>query len=317
MDTWKYIGNQFDVVTAKSYKKSLILSNYHDAALLVRKVANAAYVPIYDRYHPLHLSLVAAYNQWKSAGGAQQGQTLSLEQQLDSALDNLDDWDVAIQVEYRKTTPRYKAIFPDGRKPFRRGSLDERINAFNTLSLNIGADAALATVKAEIDSVYTQLDDIRDAQEGAKGTLKDFSSMLDIARINAMNMQYRNAGFVMDNFFETREAECAVIFDLQTLREGDQRSFSTTLDPAETEAILIHTFLIDDTLKGKINTAGPVSLFLASTAGGNNSTAVVLNAIGEVTVPVSAFGDIDLATHRYLTAVSGAAGETKLRIVLE
>jgi hypothetical protein len=317
MLNWKYIDNQFEVATRTSYKKSLILSNYHDAALLTRQGVNPAYAPIYDRYHPLHLELVAQYSAWKSAGGAQQGQTLSLEQQLAASYDKVDDWDVAVQVVYRKTTPQYKAIFPDGRKPFRRGSLEQRINAFKTLGINIGADPALATVKAQVDAAYDMLDEIRDAQQGAKGNVKDGSSMLDAARVAAMDMQYRNLGFVMDTFYPTRETECAIIFDLQTLRESDQRTFTSTLDPEETEQLLVHTFLPDDVLKAKIDTNGPISLYLASTPGGINSTAVVLSSTAEVSIPVSAFGDIDLATHRYLTAVSAADAVTKLRITLE
>ena len=89
------------------------------------------------------------------------------------------------------------------------------------------------------------------------------------------------------------------------------------LDPEETEAVLIHTFLATDQLKCKIDTDGPISLYLASSPGDTDSTAVVLNTPAETLVPITAFGEIDLHTHRYLTAVSGAAAITKLKVVLE
>lgn len=314
---WKYIINQFAVVTTKNFKKAIILSTYHDAALQARSIVEPDFEPIYDRYHPLHLELESQYSTWRSAGGAQQGQTLGLDQQLDIALDQLDDWDIAIQAVYRKNTPRYKAIFPDGRKPFRRGAIDQRINAFNTLSINIGSDGDLAAIKAQVDAAYSTLNALRDGQQAAKSNVKGGSSEMEAACIAAMNMQYRNLGFVMDNFFEDRETECNMLFDLSTLRESEQSSFTATLDPEETEAILVHHFLTSDQLRCRIDTDGPISLYLASSSGATDSTAAILSSPAEVLVPLSAFGPVDLNVHRYLTAVSSATAITKLRVVLD
>ena len=317
MQTWKYIDNQFEVNTKSSYKKALILSNYHDASLQTQSAVNPVLLPLYTRYHPLHLTYVQQYNAWKSAGGAQQGQTLNLEQQLATAYESLGDWDIHVQVVYKKTTPQYKAIFPDGRKPYTRGGLDDRINTYDTLSKNIGTDPSLAAIKIQVDAAFATLDTARDTQEGAKSTKTGGSQQVDTARIGAMNMQYRNMGFIIDNFFDSREAACAMLFDLTTLRESDQKTFTTTLDPAENDALLVHTFLITDMLKAKIDTTGPVSLFIASTPNGTDSTAVVLNTVTETSIPITAFGSIDLHTHRFLTVVSAAAALTKLKVQIE
>lgn len=314
---WRYLFNQFNTATAVSFKKALTLSTYHDASLQALAATNAAFEPIYERYHPLHLVLETQYSAWRSAGGAQQGQTLGLEQQFNGVYGQLDDWDIAIQVVYRKTTPRYKAIFPNGRKPFRQGSMDQRINAFNTLSVNIGDDAALATIKAQADAAYATLNELRDSQQMAKSNLKGGSSELDEARIAAMDMQYRNLGFVMDNFYDDRETLCNRLFDLQTLREGEQSSFTATLDPEETEAVLVHHFLSSDQFRCRIDTDGPVSLYLASSAGATDSAAATLSSPAEALVPLSAFGPVDLNVHRYLTAVNNGAVITKLRVTLD
>jgi hypothetical protein len=317
METWKFINNQFVNATNGNFKKALILSNYHAAALDTRRIIVPAYEPIYERYLPLHQQLVLLYNTWRSAGGAQQGQTLGLEQQFINANNLLDDWDLGVQIIYKKTTPQYKAIFPDGRKPFRQGSLDQRINAFDTLALNMGTDPALATIKGQVLDTYETLDNTRESQQGAKSTLKGGSTEVDTARTAAMNMQYRNLGFIMDTFFETRETECNMLFDLSTLRESEQSSFTATLDPEETEAILVHHFLTSDQLRCRIDTDGPISLYLASSPGATDSTAAILSSPAEVLVPLSAFGPVDLNVHRYLTAVSSAGNITKLRVVLD
>ena len=314
--TWKYLDNQFEVTTKKSYKKALKLSNFHDAALQTQVITTPGLQPLLDRYHPIHLDYVDQYTKWRSAGGKQEGQTLNLEQQLAIALGQIDVWEPQILVLYPRNTPRFKEIFPDGRKPFRQSGLDDRINAFKTLSDNIGGDAALAAVKAQVDATYATLDNARDTQEGAKTTKKGGSQQVDIARLAAMNMQYRNMAFVLDNFFDNREDMCNKIFDLQTLRESDQSIFTGTLEAQEVEQVLVHTFLSDDELRLKIDTNGPVSFYLASTPGGTDSNPITLSTAAEITSSIAAFGLKDMAGHRYLTAVNNTQVITKYRVML-
>ncbi len=80
--TWKYLVIQFLSVTNGNYKKAVKLSNYHDAALRAKAAQDPLLIPIYNRYHVLHLLLIKEYNLWKSAGGIQEGQTLNVEQML-------------------------------------------------------------------------------------------------------------------------------------------------------------------------------------------------------------------------------------------
>ncbi|MCW5908028.1 MAG: hypothetical protein KIS94_09230 [Chitinophagales bacterium] len=301
---WKYIDNQFLIATRTSYKRAVKLSNYHDAALLQAVATDPAFQPVYDRYHPLHLALEEQWSIWKSRGGAQEGETLNLNQLLEQAENRLPGWEVQIQVVYPATTPRYKAIFPDGRKPFTKGTIDQRINAYNILSLNIGADPALATIKTVVDDTYTGLNNARIAQQGAKAVTKAGSEMLEAAVTDAMITQYRNMGFLMDNFYEQRESLANTLFDLQTLRDLDQRIFTGTLSPLETEPVLVHTFLSDDRLRLKNNGSRSYTLYLASTPSGINSTPVIVAPLEEKNITAADFEITNYGTHRYLTAVN-------------
>ena len=301
---FKYLDNQFANATRDNYKRALKLSNYHDAALAGASVHEPLLLPIYTRYSIVHLEYVNRYNVWKSAGGAQTGETLNVKQLLQIAMDKLNDWDVRIQAVYAKTTPRYKAIFSQGRKPFNKGGLDSRINAFETLSKNIGTDVALAAVKGEIDSTYSGLDGARDTQEVAKGSTKYDSSEVNLARLAAMNMQYRDLGFCMDNFFDKLEGIVNGLFDLEILRQHQQTIFTGTLDPSENEAVLIHTFLADDELRLKNKGDAPIAFYLSNVHNGTNSTAVTVAPQLETTIQAAAFGIADYGTYRYLTAVN-------------
>jgi hypothetical protein len=314
---WSLVINMFINATKTSYKKALKLSNYHDARLALASVSDPAFLLLYNSYHPLHLTFIQKYNQWTSAGGNQESQTLNVKQQLKLAKLKIVDWDVAIQIVYPKTTPRYKAIFPDGRKPFKAGGVDLNINAFDVLSINIGADPALTAVKTEVDATYLLLDTARDNQEGAKAFKTQGSGNVENARIDIMTMQYRNAVWILDNFYDQRESLCNTLIDLQTLRDKQQKLYTLTLAPGETKAVLTRTFVADDQLRLKVEGDGPVAFYLASTPGGTNSTPITRNTNQDQKSAISEFNIVDYGTHRHLTAVNNSGTETHLLIETE
>lgn len=304
--TWQYLLNQFENSTRTSYKKALKLSTYHEADLKTKALTEPKLVPIHNRYLPLHLALVQEYNSWKSAGGSQEGQTLNLEQLLDIAYSNINDWDLNIQVtnaSFRKGTPAYKSIFMNGRNPFNRGSIEDRINAYDTLALNLQPYGDLERIRDEVATVYSNLDAARNNQLGAKGTVKSKSGRVETARVNAMTMQWRNLGFAMDTFWD-RPQYIESMFDLQTLRENSQSIFTGTLEAKENEAVLVHTFFADDELKLKNKGAAAINFYLGSMANGTDSMPVTLNPMSELIITLNEFAITDYSLHRFLTVVN-------------
>ena len=311
---WQYLQNQFANATRDNYKKAIKLSNYHDADLNTKRADEPLLDPIYDRYHPLHVTLVSEYNKWKSAGGSQKGKTSALDQLLDTTYLNMNAWDVTVQTHYAKGTPAYIAIFPDGRKPFTKGNVDDRINAYDTLAKNMLPYVPLAALMAVVAAAYTALDAARDEQEGSKGTVKTGSGKVEDARTAAMTMQYRNLAFAMDNFTDDTEY-IESMFDLATLRDAQQTHFTGTLDPSETHPVVTRTMLDDDEIKAKSNGPANIKLYLASTQGGTNSTPVEVLANEEKTFTAADFGAIDFGTHRYLTVVNQSISDTTQFII--
>jgi hypothetical protein len=78
---WKFTINQMEIETRESLRKAVILGTFHDNALATLSVTYPLLLPLYVRYHPLHLALVAAYNQHTSLGSTQQGNRLSVTQE--------------------------------------------------------------------------------------------------------------------------------------------------------------------------------------------------------------------------------------------
>lgn len=303
---WQFIANQFENSTRNNYKKAVKLSIYHDAALKSKKDAQPLLIPVYERYKPVHDFLISKYNGWKSAGGSQEGETLNVEQMLELAYSNMQRWDITIQAAgtvFLKGTPNYLAIFMNGRSSFITGSIDSRINAYDTLAKNMMPFALLATVMAEVVATYDILDEAREKQLGAKGDLKTGSGNVEIARIEAMTMQYRNLGFAMDAFYD-QPMYIESMFDLQTLRENRQTLFVGTLSPAENKAIVVHTFLADEELRLKNNGSAIIFFYLGKMANGIDSEPVKVNPNDEVVAIASEFGPLDFSVHRFLTAVN-------------
>lgn len=312
---WKYLENQFLTATRRNYKKAVKLSNYHDADLNTKKTTEPLLVPIYDRYHAKHVILVGEYTSWRSAESSQGGKTTALNQLLnDTYNDHMDTWDVAIQGVFLKGTPDYKAIFSNGRKSFTSGSIDERINAYDTLAKNMLPYAPLAAVMGEVAAAYTALDTARDKQEGAKGTVKTGSGKVEAARVAAMTLQHRDTGFAMDAFWDKPDY-IESMFDLDTLRTRRQTHFTGTLDPLENYAVVTRTMLGDDEIKAKSNGNASIRLYLATTPNGTNSDFVEILANEEKTFFASDFNVADFGTHRYLTVINTSVSETTQFII--
>jgi len=318
INIWKYINNQFIFVTDGSVRKAVILSTFHDNALKTLSTTYPLLLPLYTRYHTVHLALVAAYNTHTSSGGLQQGDRLSVAQQYAISKHLLaGEWMPVILGLHLKGSPRYKAILPHGLSPFNIGTIDTKIAAFGILAENIGSELALATIKTAAENNHISLQLARNTQNSAITTTSDNSDTLETTRIDAMVMQYRNLGNMMDSFYDTIDTMCPLVFDLVTLRENPQTIFTGSVLKGAHANILAHTFLATDEMAVKIVGSGTFKLFLASTDAGVDSIEIVMNANIKQTIKISGFGVTNFALHRFLnvTSLSGDAATYRVQLL--
>jgi hypothetical protein len=221
---WIYIQNPFQTATSENYRLAVTISTYTDAALNAAK-ADAAILALYTPYHVLHLAYVAAYDSWLAQAGSQQGSTLNLTQLLDRATTHINDWDLAIQNVYRRGTPEYKTLLPNGHAPFNQGAQTSRIAAFKALSINLTSIAALVTTKTAVDTYYTLLDTANTTQKGSKMTTNSFSSNVEAARLAACEGLYVVLGGLMQHY-SGNPAKIADYMDLENIRTGEQKDFT-------------------------------------------------------------------------------------------
>ena len=308
---WQYLSNQFVNVTKSNFKKAVIISRYHDsvlAAATTQPMPDPDMVMLYNRYHPLNESLITAYNSWRAQGGMQQGSTLSLDQLLGLLPEKIFNWQARLGIIYAQGSAQYRALFPNGRTPFNKGSKDQRINAVDSLAIALGTDPALATLKVDVLAFYTLLLTARQNQIGNIANTRNDSTQLEQVVLAAMKMQYRNLGFLIDKIDNTEVI--ANLFDVATIRERDQTEFTGTLDPQENEAVLTHTFMADDTLRLRSNGTADIKFYLATAPNGTGGNGITVLANQELTVTASDFALTDYHTHRYLTAVNQSATDS-------
>lgn len=304
---WIFLQNPMLHSTENSYRNAAKISEFHFGALQ-SQAGNPFFDGLITAYSPLHSGFMTAYQDWKNSFGQQQSKTLTLTQLL-SLLRNtkIRNWDVAIQNVYAINTAQYKALLPSRRVPFQNGNQTDRVSAVKTLSLAIGSDASLATVKTDVDAFYTQLNTALTAQKGGLAGKLTGSDAVEAARVAMCTGQYANLGALIQHFAATPD-NIGQYFDLLAIRDGAQVIFTGDTNPGQTETIVKHTFNSSGSVR--LQNTGTVDLkfFLSATQDGpSGALTVIVSAGTETTVAITALGDI---TNTYLN-VFNASGLAK------
>jgi hypothetical protein len=292
---WKFLINSFIVATKGSYKTALKISTYLDAQLLANK-ADPFILTLYQTYHPLHLSLDNAYAAWKTQMGTQKGSTQNIDTLLSSIPGKLDVWMGAVVAVFAKKSKDFKAIFPNLRKPFTIGDIDQRINAIKQLFNALPITGPLASVRAEVEAFYNSIVAARASQLGYKGTTEQKSKGLDAAYIAAMQGQYGILGLFM-NQFKTNPLLIEPYFDIDAIQKGSQTKFMHAIAIDAIYTIMEHTFAATDELLLTNNGNTELVFYLAHSATDKPGTTIITVASGsELLVTAADLGDV-IANH--------------------
>jgi hypothetical protein len=261
---WLYLNNPFLLVTDRNYKLAYELSTFHQNAL--RANGTDAFInTMKNVYEPLHTALTEAYNTWKTQVGQQTGKTLSVAQLLEQTKLKLDVWEPAIMVVYPKTTPEFKAIMPQGRRPFTHGGKDSRIAALVSLEKALTGITELDTIKTSVNDFWHQLHDAHNEQQGSLSQTDQQNLGVEDARIKAMTQLFANFSN-LQGFYPSNPELVATYIDVQAMRRIEQSMFTGQLDADEIHEIFKHKFSNDDMLE-VINSSDNATLELYFTNG--------------------------------------------------
>jgi len=291
---WIFVQNPILNATDGSYRLADRISTYHIGALQ-HHAGVAFFDALIATYAPLHESFITAFNEWKTQGGLQKGETLNIAQ-LMKLLSGTKarQWDVAVQNVYPQGTSDYVKLFPNFRTPFQQGTQTDREAAVAALNQAIGSDAALATVKTDVLAFYLQLKAALSVQKGSISGTKGDSAAVEAARVAMCTGQYANLGALIQHFAATPD-NINQYFDLQGIRNGQQVLFTGDTNPQQAETIMQHTFGTNDMLLLQNEGSTELRFYLAAQKNDAPSTSTVIVAAGsEQLVPITSLGSIAL-----------------------
>jgi hypothetical protein len=320
---WHATENQFLNATEGSYKKMNIVSSDTDSKLYGQQ-ANPLIAPAFAFFNPHRALFSQKYIAWKSSVMAYHEATTEvykLLKQLSS--DEIENWDSRIVTVHKSSSTRYQGLLPDHRIPFQSGEIDERIAAVGTLIERIGAEAALAALKADIIAFHALLVAARNAQQALEGEADTKSAELEHERVACAQAMFVVLGMLMTVYF-VDPTQIADYFDLVTLRghssdvvdllfEGSIGSGQVVnvLNPIVTQYAPGITLRIKNT-----TTISDFQMFFyfATAAGeGWNGMGVALNSGQETTITVDA---ANFRTFFNVQNQSGIAGSYEVEIVV-
>lgn len=234
---WHYLINSFQAATKENYKRADKVGLFTYNALLAVDPGDAELVALKTYYGPIYLGYKADYDRWLAAGGQEEGATLSLEQLEDLINADVNNWEFAIQGVFRKGTPGYKTLFPDGITPLKRGTREQRIARLNALSINLEPTAALATTRTAVNARITQLQSSTATQDGKQYQQGLDSDAVELARVGLCTALYYVLGGLMMRYSSTPD-NIANYFDLETLRAKPQTEFNDSVPAAGSKFIV-------------------------------------------------------------------------------
>lgn len=251
------LTNPFLEPMKRSFVGAVAIAGHTDGVLDAQK-ANPDIDPIYTLFTTVNASLASAYAARIAAAGTQKGKTASLTDLIAELRGpRIDDWDFAIQQVHRRGTSRYIELLPSGRKPFQEGRQSQRIAEVLALSDRIGAEAALATLKTEVDAFYQDLSTADATQEGAKGATEASSTAMEDAVLAAAIGLFRvYAGLVQ--LFAAEPERIGDYFNMELILDREQRAFTGAVGISATKAIAKRT--LDGTALIRFVNTGAVRL---------------------------------------------------------
>lgn len=215
---WHYAENQFDNCTKQSKKRMNKISSNHDAKLS-EESSDAEIMELYTRFHPLRDLFSAAYTKSITAHAIYKSKTAHFDNlKLELSGKYIEDWDIQIQVQYRKGTPEYIELLPRGREPFQKGTNDQRIEEVIAFGKRLAAYPTLSAVKTAVDDFSADFSAARTTQQAKEEAISSSSNDLETNRINVAEMMYGNLGVLMDKF-RNNPVKIEQFFDLETIRQ--------------------------------------------------------------------------------------------------
>lgn len=219
---WSYLFNPFAGLSGRNTKQFYFFGRDH-----LDKLANQAsdpdIAPLHIRIKPLFDAFEASYIKVDTNTGNYRTRTATIENLMSELNTKARRWDIGVQNIYDETSPEYQGIFTDRRAPFNTGAYDDRIRAVQTLIQRMAGYPLLASISADVQAFYTQINTARSAQQGFENNDQLFRRLLLVdSQKLALEMHYVFGALIMKHYQQPDLIE--TYYELKYLRTGTQNT---------------------------------------------------------------------------------------------
>lgn len=215
---YRFFINPFLVATRYSYKKALSLGVDHKSKLIANQ-SDPVVAAMLVSFDPVLQSYLATDQNLASAEGTYEGKTQTVEELFELMNDEkLAYWEGQLFVHYPKGTASATNLLPDSRKPFQKGTYEQRIQAIKVLGDKCALDALLVPVSVNILAFHTQIESARQLQQSqGEGAVENLRTLRETARVLLCQELYGNMGKLM-HLYRANPIAISNYFDITLLR---------------------------------------------------------------------------------------------------
>lgn len=319
----KYSHNTFLSQTRDTCEKAVALIRFHIAMLKVYHDMypdDEDYAKMYNRTLPIaedveqkHAVITTYLYKQVSQSGAVKLNMKKLKGKKGFAR----DWFTRTAAIYAFSDPgRMTTMWAKGLKPYNTTVL-KATTTLAALSKAIGDDTnpLMIAIKVEVDAFYLLLNPSKEMQRADMAAYEFHFNEFKKTCVQAMTMEYRNSGLLMDKFPDNEDGIQDAFHDLEVLLDKQQKLWNITLHPHQVKDIGTRTQEAESKFTAKA-TGGNAKLYLASVPGKTDSEPIELTDGIPFKFVAADFVVSDFALHRHITVVSDAEIPIKFRLKL-
>lgn len=293
--------NRFEVATRNSYTNATYVFKQHVDSLFADSTTSPIALTCYNRAKPKYDLYQASHTTQSGQSDTQGGKVQTMKVILKGMPLHVDDWESQIKSVYKVDSEKYKILFPKGKTSFNSGTQQKRVDAVETLLLNIGTDASLAAVKAIIQTFYDAMLASYNVKDVSKKSTKTDSKATETARKNMSYVMEGNYGLLLDaNQDEPMLA--SKYFDEPYMSNTLQMNFDLKVKPLATKRAIERTYQKPLTQQFQINNKLNTTLKVFLSAKRNGLVGLVFVTIPPLSVGIYNLVDMgNNATQKFLS----------------
>lgn len=219
---WRFAINPFLSATDRNFKKMLSLDADHYNKLVQKGATDPDVLAMKTQYQPFHEGYTTIYSNWRGSEGVGESHTLDVETQFGLLNTEIKVWEGKVRSIFPEDSIQERAIFPDKRSPFQKGTYEQRISALRTLYERLATyttEPVLVTLSATVESFYNVISAARNAQQGNEISVSDYSASLEAQRVLCSKQMYGTLGRLMYKYLDN-PALIEEYWDMSLLRDG-------------------------------------------------------------------------------------------------